>query len=1121
MAGIARLIVPPRRRAAWWLVAGLLVAIALYSAPQWITLAARHALARHGVTWQSWHTAGSGAVHITGLHWPLGDDPGGQLAIDQLSIAPWSVVAHHYMGHPVTQALISAGTGTLTLATGPGSPGSINSTRPDAATTSDRLPQIIGRWLSAAEVWAPPLQISTLEIAIADRMLAIRDLRWDGTVVAFAATAEPAGHTIAGRGPLTGPWLFDIVARTPAGDEAVTARVWPQSGTDRLRAVAYIDSTSVTGSAMLSIEFLDTGFQPKFETSLAVHTPRTFLALDAQLTVDSGTIDARWQPDAWYIDAALSGQARHDSWQSATQLRVAAHGEPAGIVVSQLAIELPGIDLQLDRPARWATANRMFSEPFAASARVDLSRFAIPGLAGELAVTGSASFDEARLDALRCEVTATSTALQWQDILLDAGKLVAHWDGHTLRVAELAATWRDKAELNAAFELVPAERSLQHLTLDSRWLPQQLATTLTAHAGWQATTLQLTVGQYTLDWQGRSVRSVEPGHMFVDWSRTDPAASIGWQVQLSARGEAFDPSTTPDIDALLQLELDLAGDRNGLQIRALTLGTQQQTLVTGRGHLPLRLVKPPGGDLAWRQTDNDQLALSLDLQSPALASQWIRTFLDWDVVDPRIGMEFSGSLTAPQGIIHMAAGAWSLAGVSGLSDWQLAHPQLVATIQPDGISVDPFAAEFAGRPLRASAYLPMSAADWQALWRDKQLPQWQTGSGSLVADGLPLALLARFAPSIMLERGSFDMDLGWAPGPLWHGFIRIDGAATRPLPPGLAWQQIAGTLTIDGDTVRTEALHGRIDNHPVTLDGFVRFADGAVRGADLRLRGTALPLVRQVDFIARGDVDLRLTIDASATRLGGSVLLLNSLFLKDFRDFLQPGTTGTANRPPYFRVETPPFAEWELDLRLTGERFLRVQSPLFSGLLSARLQLLGTLGDPYALGEINLDSGTVRFPFGSIVLDDGLVRLSPANPYNPLLAIHGHSRSFGYTIDMGVSGTLDSPVLSLQSNPPLTREQILLLLTAGMVPDQGSMGADRVGQRLALYLGQGLANDFIARIDAGWSQNLTIEPTGRVSDGGRETLRIEYRLSDDLSLFAENDVFDDYSAGLRWNVFRR
>jgi len=67
-----------------------------------------------------------------------------------------------------------------------------------------------------------------------------------------------------------------------------------------------------------------------------------------------------------------------------------------------------------------------------------------------------------------------------------------------------------------------------------------------------------------------------------------------------------------------------------------------------------------------------------------------------------------------------------------------------------------------------------------------------------------------------------------------------------------------------------------------------------------------------------------------------------------------------------------------------------------------------------------------------------------------------------------------------------------------------------------------LARDFLTKLgfDAGESR-LTIQSGEQISETGRPTYSIEFKLSDDWSLVAEYDRFAAYDAGVKWRIYSK
>jgi translocation and assembly module TamB len=178
------------------------------------------------------------------------------------------------------------------------------------------------------------------------------------------------------------------------------------------------------------------------------------------------------------------------------------------------------------------------------------------------------------------------------------------------------------------------------------------------------------------------------------------------------------------------------------------------------------------------------------------------------------------------------------------------------------------------------------------------------------------------------------------------------------------------------------------------------------------------------------------------------------------------------------------------------------------------------LKDPIALGDLRIDSGLVRFPFANFQVQQGLVTLTSQDPYRPKLLVRGASKQFGYDIRMDVSGAVDSPIVQFTSNPALSSEQILLMITAGQLP-QGAFNLtpEQRAQTVALFLGR----DFLSKLGFGdQSQDrLSISSGEEISLQGRPTYHVEYKLSPRWSVTGEYDRFGDFNAGLKWRVYSK
>ena len=296
---------------------------------------------------------------------------------------------------------------------------------------------------------------------------------------------------------------------------------------------------------------------------------------------------------------------------------------------------------------------------------------------------------------------------------------------------------------------------------------------------------------------------------------------------------------------------------------------------------------------------------------------------------------------------------------------------------------------------------------------------------------------------------------------------------------------------------------------------------GEVPPFQLKVQGTNVPLSRQPDAIIRSDLELSISkTDGAPPIISGTAVMRDSFFLRDLRDLIPGNVASPARRPPYFSVEIEPFAEWGLAARVTGTRFLKVRSTLFNGEVSANLRLEGTLKDPIALGDIRIDSGLIRFPFASLEVRQGFLTLTSEDPYRPQLVIAAGSKKFGYDVKMDASGPVDAPILQFSSIPPLSSEQLVLMLTAGELPKgEYTLTPQQKAQTVAVFFGRDLLSRFGLGDES--EDRLTIQSGEQISEQGKPTYGLEYKLNRRWSLVGEYDRFNAFNAGLKWRVYSK
>jgi translocation and assembly module TamB len=360
----------------------------------------------------------------------------------------------------------------------------------------------------------------------------------------------------------------------------------------------------------------------------------------------------------------------------------------------------------------------------------------------------------------------------------------------------------------------------------------------------------------------------------------------------------------------------------------------------------------------------------------------------------------------------------------------------------------------------------------------------------------------------------------------FQGDLNVAGARTRPFPNVGPIRDIQISAKLHNFVIRLEKATALVGGSEVSMSG-----EGDLSGSNWQkedvppfkfaLHGTNVPLSRQPESVIRSDLNLSVTKTNGAPALvSGEARLRDSFYLSDLRDLVPGKVASPGRRPPYFSIEDEPFADWRLSVHVAGEKAVRVRSTLFNGQITPNLRIQGTLKEPIALGDMKIDNGIVRFPFADFQVQQGLVTLSSDNPYQPTLLVSAGSRRFGYDVKMDVTGNADAPIIQFSSTPPLSSEQLVLMVTAGELPRTGfTLTPQQRAQTGALFVGR----DLLARWGFGDSSEprLTITSGQEMSEEGRPTYNIEFKLSDRWALEGEYDRFNAYNAGVKWRVYSR
>jgi translocation and assembly module TamB len=558
-------------------------------------------------------------------------------------------------------------------------------------------------------------------------------------------------------------------------------------------------------------------------------------------------------------------------------------------------------------------------------------------------------------------------------------------------------------------------------------------------------------------------------------------------------------------------------------ITNLAIISRTSNVAVARGFLPVTL--NPGNPTDFVQLDTkNSIDFKLSTEPNSIFWQKLAERTGVILTEPNLQADVTGTWAAPRGRIQIRALKIELPKTKSRLP-ALEHLELDVVLDRQEAVLTNFNLLVQGQPVNATAQIPLGDAFWTDL-KAKKIPSWEKATGHLAIKDAQIAAFAKLFPALLSPQGEFSLDVSLTPGANLAGELSLSHGRTRPLPNIGPIRDITMGMMFSGRTVKLKSSTIAIGGSTVVIAG-----EGDLSGTDwlkgvpppfeFVLLGTNVPLSHQPESIIRSDLNLAIRKTNGAPPLiSGTARLRNSYFFSDLAD-LVPGRVSTAERrPPYFSIEEPGLADWRLAIHVTGERGLKVRTTLFTGQVTPNVRVEGTLKEPLAIGDVKIESGTVKFPFADLEVQQGFVMLASDDPYRPRLLITAASRKFGYDVKMEMSGPADQPIIQFSSTPPLSSDQLILMVTAGQLPRGGyNLNPQQRAQTMALFLGK----DLLSKLGFGdqSEERLSFSSGQDISETGKPTYSLEYKLTDRWSLVGEYDRFNAFNAGVKWKLYSK
>ena len=405
---------------------------------------------------------------------------------------------------------------------------------------------------------------------------------------------------------------------------------------------------------------------------------------------------------------------------------------------------------------------------------------------------------------------------------------------------------------------------------------------------------------------------------------------------------------------------------------------------------------------------------------------------------------------------------------------------------------------------------------------------------------LPASLLGLFWPEAE-PRGhvAFAGEIsGSVAAPRMEGVLEVSGGSLQI--PGLPAPVTAveGKAELSGETITLRELRFAFQGGTGHCSGQVRLEPRLELDLALELAAVRWPLA--TGFEPTLDGSLRLAGDLSGLQLSGELSLRRSLYQRDvnLQRLVLAELTGRERAAATGRGLVA------FDLRIAIPGTLEVRTPMARLVAQGELRLVGDTTHPGLLGRLEVfPGGEVELSGVKYEVDRASVSFADPEAIRPVIDLQAHGVVANFTVNVGLSGTLDRLVPNLSSDPPLPEADILALIALGVNPSSAAAaasasavatsflteqltGAVTQRTRSLLALDQLRIDPFVTT-EAGTptarltvvkqlSPDWAVTVSTNLSSNREEVILSRWRVAKDVFLEATRDTDGSYSLEVKW-----
>lgn len=481
------------------------------------------------------------------------------------------------------------------------------------------------------------------------------------------------------------------------------------------------------------------------------------------------------------------------------------------------------------------------------------------------------------------------------------------------------------------------------------------------------------------------------------------------------------------------------------------------------------------GFLAVRGTADLDGRIELEAGGQDMDAGLLTAWLEQDISTAgalRFAAQVSGETKNPQTALSLEVSQGSIGGSR--------FDSLYGMFQFDKEKIDVNQLLFIKGPYRASAY---GTAPWAALTRDnanRVTTANEQMNLKVKLDEADLGILPLLSGWVTAAQGATQGEInitGTLGKPLFEGQFKINDGTMRLATVQDPVEHVKADILFSGNTIRVQTLQGQLGGGLIELTGQAELQGLQPHNYHFEL-GIYKPMIRSKYFT--GPLEGQLSLQSGVKR---PLLAGRLYFAEDIIDIPVLPEMGSS--------------QWDLafDVNIeTGKKLRFYNSYLYDMMAEGKVHVGGTLRRPDMNGKLTVTRGTVSYLRTSFKISEASAEWTQVGSFLPAVHLKADTRLQQTRVQLGLDGPADTMQLLLTSEPAMTQQQILTLLTLrSRYYDKQDVNNNGLGKdEMMGILDAGLQMRFISELESNVRNALGLDEFRLVRDTSSDIVKKRY-----------------------------